>query len=82
MRGADMAGLSLPKAQPRPQRGWQPLTALLGFLKPDPTVEQWHGTLPSGKGAWVPSASWVTLVKPLVLTVPQFPNLSSEIGLR
>lgn len=89
VRGTDMLGQAFLRLS-HTQRRWQHLTALLGSLKFDPPLEWWHVTLSSGpaalsfrgKGAWVLPAVWVTLVKPLALTIPQFPNLPNDIGLR
>lgn len=74
------------------QRGWQHLTVPLGLPKacPKPQAVAWHVTLASGmvthssigKGARVLPTGWVTLVEPLAFTVPQFPSLSRETGVR
>lgn len=59
VRGTNMAGPAFLRLS-HTQRRWQHLTALLGSLKLDPTLE-WHVILSSGpaalsfrgKGAWV-----------------------------
>lgn len=65
------------------QASWDP-------LKLDPTLRRWHVTLSSGLVAHssvrekgLGSTNWlVTIVEPLALAVPQFPNLCNGIPLR